>query len=141
MKPNLIEMQSPWLRKSAEVSPRKSRKHLVSTAESKSSSARRTILLITEDRQLHENLRELANTRGDLVIRAKGPIGSLAILQVVRPVVVLLDLDLPRQAAWETADTPAQASVAQTSHFFIAVPLCIYYLQIRPFTLAGTLQG
>ena len=110
MKPNLIEMQRPWLRKSLEVSPGKPRKHLIRTPESKSSDARRTILLISEDRELHENLRTLANTRGDLVVRAKGPIGSLAILQVVRPVVVLLDLDLPRQAAWETADALLQCN-------------------------------
>lgn len=74
------------------------------TSESNSSDTGRTILLISDERQLHENLRCLANTRGLLVVRATGPVGSLAILQVTRPAVVLLDLDLPRQAAWETAD-------------------------------------
>jgi CheY-like chemotaxis protein len=95
MKPNLIEMQRPWLRKSVPVSPRKS-------------NAARTILLVSEDRQLHENLRSLANTLGHLVVMTKGPVGSVAILRAVRPEVVLLDLDLPRQAAWATADALLQ---------------------------------
>ena len=95
MKPNLIEMQRPWVRKSVAVSPRKP-------------DAARTILLVSEDRQLHENLRSLANTLGHLVVMTKGPVGSVAVLRATRPEAVLLDLDLPRQAAWATADALLQ---------------------------------
>src|SRR5882724_1698345 len=77
MKPNLIEMQTH---------------------------AGRTILLISEDKQLHKNLRCSANALGHLVVRAAGAVGSVAILQVTRAAAVLLDLDLPRHAAWETAE-------------------------------------
>jgi CheY-like chemotaxis protein len=70
----------------------------------RSTSVGRTILLMSEDRALHEALRSLANERGHLVIRANGAIGSVAILEAIRPAVVLLDLDLPRQAAWELAE-------------------------------------
>jgi len=108
MKPNLIEMETRRPRKRAEITPRKPRKWPVGTPESNSSGRGRTILLISEDRQLHENLRSLANTLGHLVVRAKGPAGSLAIVQVTRAVAVLLDLDLPRQAAWETAEALLQ---------------------------------
>ena len=108
MKPNLIEMQRPWLRNSAEVSPKKPRKRPVGRGESKSSVTGSTILLISTDRQLHEHLRNLANNLGHLVVRANGPVGSLAILQVTRPGVVLLDLDLPDHTAWETADALLQ---------------------------------
>jgi DNA-binding response OmpR family regulator len=95
MKPNLIEMQRPWLRNNVAVSPRKL-------------GVGRTILLVSEDRQLHENLRTLANTLGHLVVLTKGPIGSVAILRATRPEAVLLDLDLPRQAAWTTAEALLQ---------------------------------
>ena len=73
-----------------------------------SGGAARTILLISEDRELHENLRCLANALGYLVVRAKGAVGSVAILQATRPAAVLLDLDLPGQAAWETAEALLQ---------------------------------
>jgi len=63
-----------------------------------------TILLISDDRQLHDNLRSVANSLGQLVVRAEDPLGAGAVLQATRPVSVLLDLDLPKAAAWETAD-------------------------------------
>lgn len=64
----------------------------------------RTILLISADKQLHQNLRALANTLGLMVVRAERAVGIVFILQATRPVAVLLDLDLPNQAAWETAE-------------------------------------
>lgn len=64
----------------------------------------RTILLITNDQRFHENLRALANTLGLLVLQAKGAVGLVSILRATKPMVVLLDLDLPDESAWQTAD-------------------------------------
>jgi len=66
--------------------------------------AGRTIMLVSTDRQLHESLRTLANTIGQMVVRAERGPGTVAILRATRPVVVLLDLDLPNEAAWEAGD-------------------------------------
>jgi CheY-like chemotaxis protein len=66
--------------------------------------ASRTILLITNDKGYHENLRSLANTIGFFVVKATRISGTVAILQATRPIVVLLDLDLPDEAAWQMAD-------------------------------------
>jgi CheY-like chemotaxis protein len=66
--------------------------------------ASRTILLITNDKTYHENLRSLANTIGLFVVKATRASGTVAILQATRPVAVLLDLDLPDEAAWRMAD-------------------------------------
>jgi CheY-like chemotaxis protein len=64
----------------------------------------RTILLISTDKRFHENLRSLANTIGLFVVKAERTSGTMAVLQATRPIAVLLDLDLPQQAAWQTAD-------------------------------------
>lgn len=64
----------------------------------------RTILLLSNDKQLHENLRLLANTIGLFVVKAAHSSGTLAILQATKPAAVLLDLDLPGEAAWQTGD-------------------------------------
>lgn len=64
----------------------------------------RTILLITKDQCFHEALRALANTLGLLVLQAKGTAGLVPILRATKPMAVLLDLDLPDEAAWQTAD-------------------------------------
>jgi DNA-binding NarL/FixJ family response regulator len=64
----------------------------------------RTILFISNDRQLHDKLRSFANAMGILMIRAERSAGAVAILQATRPVAVLLDLDLADEAAWETAE-------------------------------------
>ena len=61
-------------------------------------------MFVSTDRQLHESLRTLANTIGQMVVRAEYALGTVAILRATRPVVVLLDLDLPNEAAWEVAD-------------------------------------
>jgi DNA-binding response OmpR family regulator len=66
--------------------------------------AGRTILNITNDKRYHENLRSLANTIGLFVVKATRRAGTLAILQATRPVAVLLDLDLPDEAAWQMAE-------------------------------------
>jgi len=64
----------------------------------------RTILLISDDRQLHENLRMQANTIGLFVVKAARTSGTVAILQATKPAAVILDLDLPDEAAWQTGD-------------------------------------
>jgi FixJ family two-component response regulator len=69
---------------------------------------KRTILLISRDTSLHENLRGLANTVGRIVVRLDGCAGVIPILHAVRPTAVLLDLDLPKQSAWEVAEALLQ---------------------------------
>ena len=69
-----------------------------------SSRARRTILLISDDKPLYENLRAFANPTGQMVVKVEHAAGTVAVLQVTRPTAVLLDLDLPDEAAWEAAD-------------------------------------
>ena len=65
---------------------------------------RRTILLISADEPFHEELRSTANALGLMVIRAERVPGATAILQATKPVSVILDLDLPQEGAWETAE-------------------------------------
>ena len=67
--------------------------------------ASRTILLITNDKTYHENLRSLANAIGLFVVKATRMSGTIAILQATKPAAVVLDLDLPEEAAWRMADT------------------------------------
>jgi len=68
----------------------------------------RTLLLVSDDTQLDQNLRPLANARGRMVVRVNTAAAVVPILLVVRPAIVLLDLDLPRQAGWEAADALLQ---------------------------------
>lgn len=63
-----------------------------------------TILLISNDRGLHENVRSLANKAGLKVVKVDRAGSAVGALQTVRPSSLLLDLDLPNEAAWETAD-------------------------------------
>jgi FixJ family two-component response regulator len=64
----------------------------------------RTILLISGEKRLHKELVTLANTTGQMVIRAAGTTGTMVIFQAANPAAVLLDLDLPNEAAWTTAE-------------------------------------
>jgi DNA-binding NtrC family response regulator len=64
----------------------------------------RTILFISNDSGLHERLRSLANETGLMVVKQDRAVGTAEILQVVKPSAVLLDLDLPDEAAWNSAD-------------------------------------
>jgi DNA-binding NtrC family response regulator len=67
--------------------------------------ASKTILLVSNDSGLHENLRAPANEAGLMVVKAEPTAGTAELLQVIRPSAVLLDLDLPDEAAWNTADS------------------------------------
>ena len=69
-----------------------------------SRTACRTILLMSNDRGFHQNLRSRANRLGLLVVRAERAVGTLSILQATKPEAVLLDLDLPDEAAWRIAE-------------------------------------
>ncbi len=64
----------------------------------------RTILLISNDRGLHEHLRSSANEAGLMVVKVDRAEGTVEVLQAVRPSVVLLDLDSPDGTAWKSAD-------------------------------------
>jgi ActR/RegA family two-component response regulator len=63
-----------------------------------------TILLLSEDTELHHTLRALGRERSLIVIRAAGGASAIEVMQVLRPAAILLDLDLSRDAAWNTAD-------------------------------------
>jgi len=78
--------------------------HGVTQLSPSSHTACRTILLIRNDREFDQNLRSQANTLGLFVVRAERAVGTLAILQATKPEAVLLDLDLPDEAAWQIAD-------------------------------------
>jgi len=69
---------------------------------------KRTILLISNDTRLGQELRCVANAVGRMVVRVDGAADVSRIVYAVRPAVVLLDLDLPAEAAWEKADSLLQ---------------------------------
>jgi CheY-like chemotaxis protein len=63
-----------------------------------------TILLITNDRRLHENLRSWANEAGLMVVRIDRAVGAAQVLRAFKPAAVVLDLDFPDEAPWATAE-------------------------------------
>ena len=65
---------------------------------------KRTILFIRDDIGLHQNLRCVAKSVGRMVVRVDGSPDIVRMARVVRAAAVLLDLDLPAGAAWQTAD-------------------------------------
>ena len=62
------------------------------------------ILLVSDDAELGESLRRAAGRMRRLVVRVDKTADALQRVRSGRPAVVLLDLDLPSQAAWEVAD-------------------------------------
>jgi DNA-binding NtrC family response regulator len=62
------------------------------------------ILLVSEDNVLGESLRCAAGEVGRLVLRAAGLSEALGAVQSGQLAAVLLDLDLPSEAAWVVAD-------------------------------------
>ena len=62
------------------------------------------ILLISDDAVVAESLRRAAEQAGRAVVRAAGLGETLRTAHMVRPVAVVLDLDLPSHGAWEIAD-------------------------------------
>jgi CheY-like chemotaxis protein len=64
----------------------------------------RLLLLLTEDEVLCWNLLMAASQVGRKLVRGHPPNGPQT-LRIVKPELVLLDLDLPEEAAWEAADS------------------------------------
>jgi DNA-binding response OmpR family regulator len=64
----------------------------------------RGILLVSDDASLGENLRGAAARTGRAVVQVDGVAEALRKVRAGQPGAVLLDLDLPSQAAWEAAD-------------------------------------
>ena len=65
---------------------------------------KRGILLISDDASLGEKLRCVAARTGRAVVRVDEVTDALRKVRAGQPAAVLLDLDLPSQAAWEAAD-------------------------------------
>ena len=65
---------------------------------------KRGILLISDDASLGESLRCAAARTGRAVVQVDGVADALQKMRAGQPAAVLLDLDLPSQAAWEAAD-------------------------------------
>jgi FixJ family two-component response regulator len=105
MKTNQLESQSALLGRNERKPSRKlnERRHGAQTAVAKG-----PILLITQDAHLHNGLRGLANTTGMLVVRLDAMLGVVPAMRAISPAIVLLDLDLPNQAAWDIADAILQ---------------------------------
>ena len=66
------------------------------------------ILLISDDAVVAENLRRAAEQTGRSVVRAAGLGETLQTAHMMKPVAVVLDLDLPSHGAWEIADSLLQ---------------------------------
>jgi ActR/RegA family two-component response regulator len=64
----------------------------------------RTLLLISDDARFYKELRPAANAASLLAVRTSGGPSVPSVVQVLRPAVVVLDLDLPAESAWGTAD-------------------------------------
>ena len=65
---------------------------------------KRGILLVSDDASLGESLRCAAARTGRAVVQVNGVADALRKVRAGQPAAVLLDLDLPSQAAWEVAD-------------------------------------
>jgi len=65
---------------------------------------KRGILLVSDDAGLGENLRCAAAQTGRTVVQVDGVADALRKMHTGQLAAVLLDLDLPGQAAWEAAD-------------------------------------
>jgi CheY-like chemotaxis protein len=65
----------------------------------------RAIMLISDDSGLHQELRRSANEQRRIVVRVSGIDGIEHVIQLLRPTVVLLDLDLSQDVAWNVGET------------------------------------
>lgn len=99
MKPNTLEKQTKELKPSRRPNDR---------FISQVASGKRTVFLISQDTRFHDSLRCLANTTGMMVVRLDATQGVVPAMRAISPALVLLDLDLPNQSAWEIADTLLQ---------------------------------
>jgi CheY-like chemotaxis protein len=65
---------------------------------------KRAILLVSDDAGLGQNLERAATQASRTVVRVNGATDALRTMRIIRPAAVLLDLDLPAEAAWAAAD-------------------------------------
>jgi DNA-binding response OmpR family regulator len=65
---------------------------------------KRAILLVSDDASLGENLKCAAAQTGRAVVQVDGTVNALRKMRAGQSAIVLLDLDLPSQVAWEAAD-------------------------------------
>jgi CheY-like chemotaxis protein len=109
MKPNRT-LRNDRIHRSARPKDRRQSKpaagdsHARPTSNGLAAPETKTILLVSQDAQLHEELRHLANALGRIVVRVSVPAGAVPVLEAVAPAAVLLDLDLPQEASWRTAE-------------------------------------
>ena len=66
---------------------------------------KRTLLLISDDAVLHQNLRWIAGIVCRTVVRVDRVAGAPPIIAAIGPEAILLDLDLPEEVAWNSADS------------------------------------
>jgi len=105
MKLDQLETQIAWRGRNGRKPSRKLNEH---RPGAEVAAAKGLILLISQDTHLHNGLRGLANTAGMLVVRLDAMQGVVPAMRAISPALVLLDLDLPNQAAWEIADALLQ---------------------------------
>ncbi len=67
-------------------------------------SVRGSVLLVSKDPRLGPNLRLALARRGLALLETRGLDDALRLVAALRPSAILLDLDLPGEAAWEIAD-------------------------------------
>ena len=94
------------------------------------------ILLISQDTHLHNRLRGLANTAGMLVVRLDAMQGVVPAMRAISPAIVLLDLDLPNQVAWDIADAMLQQ---QNCPPVILLSSCCEQFDVSTATRAGSI--
>jgi DNA-binding response OmpR family regulator len=75
-----------------------------SSAPPPSNAEKAGILLVSDDACLREDLKCVAARAGRTVVQVDGMADALRELHAAQPAAVLLDLDLPAQAAWNAAD-------------------------------------
>lgn len=68
----------------------------------------RLLLVLSDDEKLWRSLLTAASNGGQKLLREHPAADTPRILRLVKPAVVLLDLDLPSAAAWDTADSLLQ---------------------------------
>jgi CheY-like chemotaxis protein len=105
MKPNQLERQITWHGRNKRKLTRRTSERGYRAQIGPSTGL---ILLISQDNHLHNRLRGLANTAGTLVVRLDAMRGVIPAMHAISPAIVLLDLDLPNQDAWDIADAILQ---------------------------------
>jgi len=72
--------------------------------------------LVSDDAELGQNLERAATQASRTVVRVNGATDALRTMRIIRPAAVLLDLDLPAEAAWAAADSLLQEESCPPSY-------------------------